>query len=187
MASTKPRAVGRMGDEAVAAKTGRVWEEWFTLLDADGAHQWPHKQIAAHLVERYELSGWWAQSVTVEYERARGLRDMYQKTDGYSASASRTINVPIEVLFQAVDDPARRAAWLYGLDITVRRSTPNRSLRISVADGTNLDIAVYAKGEHRAQITIQHDKLPDAESVTRLKAYWSDALDRLKASLVKES
>jgi hypothetical protein len=34
-----------MGDEALNTATGRGWDEWFTLLDAAGAADWPHPQI----------------------------------------------------------------------------------------------------------------------------------------------
>ena len=37
----------RMGDdEAVLRKTGRKWQQWFTVLDSVGAAKMPHKQIA---------------------------------------------------------------------------------------------------------------------------------------------
>ncbi|MFN0073064.1 MAG: hypothetical protein ACKVVP_16390 [Chloroflexota bacterium] len=165
------------------AKTGRTWAEWFALLDADGANQWEHKRIASHLLEHYDASGWWSQTVTVEYERERGLRDKYQKTDGYSASGSRTIGVPVDVLYEAVANGEQRTAWLGELELTIRKATPSRSVRLTVADGTNLDVMFYAKGEGRAQITLQHDKLPDAETTARMKAFWSEALDRLKTGL----
>lgn len=181
--ASTPREVGRVSDAAVLAKTGRVWSEWFSLLDGDGATGWTHRAIAAHVAEQYQVDGWWAQTVTVEYERERGLREKYQKSDGYSASGSRTVGVPVDVLYATVSDRLERGEWPGELVITVRKATANRSIRASVAEGSNLDIMFYVKGAGKSQITIQHDKLPDAESVTRLKAFWAAALDRLKAEL----
>lgn len=44
------------------------------MLDAAGARDWPHKQIAEHLVAAHGVDGWWAQSITVGYEQATGRR-----------------------------------------------------------------------------------------------------------------
>jgi hypothetical protein len=33
----KPRTQKRMSDEAVKARTGKVWAEWFEILDQAGA------------------------------------------------------------------------------------------------------------------------------------------------------
>lgn len=72
--------LGGMSDEAVRKRTGRTWTEWVEVLDAADAVRWPHAKIARHLYEDHEIPGWWAQMVTVGYERIRGLRSC--GTDG---------------------------------------------------------------------------------------------------------
>ena len=84
----------RMSDEAVAAATGRGWSEWFAILDDAGAAKMKHADIARMVGEQHEVSGWWAQTVTVEYERERGLRDVHQTTRGYEVSVSKTVRSP---------------------------------------------------------------------------------------------
>ena len=37
----KPKVPPRMTDEAVKAKTGKTWAEWFVLLDKAGARRKP--------------------------------------------------------------------------------------------------------------------------------------------------
>jgi hypothetical protein len=61
-------------DAAVREKTGKSWQEWFTVLDRAGCAKMPHREIAAYVDENYEVSPWWGQMVTVAYEQARGLR-----------------------------------------------------------------------------------------------------------------
>jgi hypothetical protein len=39
----KPRAQTQMSDEAVKARTGKVWAEWFEILDKAGATKWQHQ------------------------------------------------------------------------------------------------------------------------------------------------
>src|ERR671922_201454 len=61
-------------DEAVRQNTGKGWREWVSILDDWGARERTHRDIARHLQEEHGVPGWWAQTVTVGYERARGMR-----------------------------------------------------------------------------------------------------------------
>lgn len=47
---------GRISDEAVRAKTGRIWKQWFSILDAAGAAKMAHRDIARLLAKRYPRS-----------------------------------------------------------------------------------------------------------------------------------
>jgi hypothetical protein len=48
-----------------------------------GATERKHAEIARWLVTEHEVDSWWAQSVTVGYEQARGMRAPGQQSDGY--------------------------------------------------------------------------------------------------------
>ena len=72
--SEKKVGFQRITEKTVKAKTGKIWEEWFTILDSWGAKEKGHAQNVKHLREHYELSPWWAQAVTIRYEWKRGLR-----------------------------------------------------------------------------------------------------------------
>src|SRR3979409_781734 len=91
----------RMSDEAVKAKTGKNWKEWFAILDKAGAKKMGHQEIVKYLSEEQGVRPWWQQMITVSYERASGLRELHQKPGGYEISVSRTINVPIAKLYHA--------------------------------------------------------------------------------------
>lgn len=73
MAEKKP-GFRRISDEAVRAKTGKGWKEWFGILDEWGMKEKGHTLTAKHLREHCEVSAWWAQAVTIRYEWERGLR-----------------------------------------------------------------------------------------------------------------
>ena len=99
----------RIADDLIRARTGRGWAERFALLDAAAATERTHTQIARHLVTEHEVPGWWAQTITVGYEQARGLRAPGQQRDGgFAAAASRTVAAPAARLFEA--SPTRRHA-----------------------------------------------------------------------------
>lgn len=173
-----------ISSDAVKAKTGKGWAEWFSLLDLAGAAAWPHKEIAAHLHE-VGCGDWWSQMVTVGYEQARGLRVKHQTADGFSANASKTVAVPVAKLFAAWKTAKTRAPWLPdAAGITIRKATANKSLRITWTDGkANIEVNFYAKGEAKSQVTVERRKLTGVKQVNQVKSYWIAALDQLKALL----
>src|SRR5687767_10343667 len=92
--------IAGMSDSAIKAKTGCTWEKWVTSLDYYGAETMTHREIADLVHTKYKVPGWWTQTVTVGYERIKGLRARGQRRDGsYEASKSRTFDVPVEKLF----------------------------------------------------------------------------------------
>lgn len=179
----KAKASPTMSDDAIRRATGRGWEEWFRLLDTKGAASLAHKAIAQHLYEAHGLSGWWAQSVTVAYERARGLRVKHQARDGsFSANASKTIAAPVGQLFAMWNDVKLRTRWLPNAPIQVRKANADRSLRITWDGGpSSVNVGFFAKGEAKSQVALSHEKLPDLASVNEMKLYWREALKRMKA------
>jgi len=108
----KPRTQKPMSDEAVKARTGKVWSEWYEILDKAGAKKWKHQEISAYLSDTHKVGPWWAQMIAVPYEHARGLREKFQNCAGeFSASGSRTLNVPMAKLFSAWTDEKLRRRW----------------------------------------------------------------------------
>jgi hypothetical protein len=177
-------AVAGMRDDAVAAKTGRTWEAWVRVLDADGAAAMPHRDIAALVHEKHGVGSWWTQMVTVGYERIKGLRERGQRRGGaYEAGKSKTFNVPIGALFQAWADDATRDRWLDGVRPTVRTATPRKSMRLQWPDGTVVVVGFTAKGDAKSAVAVVHTKLRDKAAVEKAKKYWADRLDRLAAVL----
>jgi uncharacterized protein YndB with AHSA1/START domain len=175
---------GRMSDNAVHAATGKNWDEWLSIMDAAGAAGWTHKQIVAFLHDEHGVGAWWQQMVTVEYERARGLRAKHERPDGFQVSVSKTLSAPVQEAFEAWNDRERRTQWMKQPDFTVRKATPAKSMRITWIDGqTSLEINFYEKGPGRSQVVAQHSKLQDSDMAAEMKAYWAADLNRLKAYL----
>jgi uncharacterized protein YndB with AHSA1/START domain len=182
-----PRLAGQ-SDETIKAKTGCTWEKWVWALDHVNAHRWPHREIARYVQEKYEVPGWWAQAVTVGYERIRGLREKGQRRGGsWEASKSRTIGAGVSTVFRAVKEPKRRRAWLGDVEAVVRTSVPNKSVRLTWEDGSSVEVYLVSKGRSKAQVTVQHTKLPSREMRERLKDYWADRLDVLAETLAPAS
>ena len=176
----------RMSDAAVKEKTGKVWKEWFAILDKAGARQMNHQEIVKYLNSEQGVGPWWQQMVTVTYEQARGLREKHQKPGGYEISVSRTIKAPLPKLFKSFANEKARKAWLPEDGFTTRKATPNKSLRVTWIDGkSSLEISFSSKDDNKGVVVVQHSKLPDAKASAKMKTYWGKALDRLRETLEK--
>ena len=170
-----------MSDEAVAAKTGRTWREWFRLLDAAGARKMPHRDIARLLHNKHKVPGWWSQMVTVEYERARGLRAVHQTAAGFVANVSRTFDASVSALYKAWTDARLRGRWLGAAKCEITTANRNKTVRMAWADGTRSEAYFNPRGTARCQVAVQHSRLKSVSSVKAMKKFWSAAFDRLAA------
>jgi hypothetical protein len=173
--------VPSMSDEAVKEKTGKTWAGWFALLDRAGAAKRPHKEIAKLLHEKHGVPGWWSQMVTVEYERARGLRDVHQTATGYSVGVSKTIPAALPALYAALADAKQRRRWLPKGKLEVTSQTDNKSLRGKWNGSARVDFALYDKGAGKTQVTVQLMKLAGKADVETERTAWKAALEKLAA------
>lgn len=177
-------ATAGMSDDTVSARTGRTWAEWVAVLDAHDAAALPHGEIATLVKERYGVSDWWTQMVTVGYERIRGLRDRGQRRGGtYEAGRSRTYGVDARALFDACADEVMRRRWLTDQEPTVRTARSPKSLRLQWPDGTIVALWFTPKGPAKCSVAVQHTGLPDRAAVDRVKQEWGARLDALGALL----
>jgi hypothetical protein len=169
-----------MSDATLKAKTGCAWERWVKSLDQFGAEKMSHGEIADLVSTKWKVDGWWAQTVTVGYERIKGLRARGQRRDGsYEAGKSRTFNVPVRTLFDAWADAGIRSRWLREPAVKIRTATSPKSMRLGWTDGSIVAIGFLAKGKDKSSVAVQHTKLKDRDSAERFKQYWSERLDAL--------
>jgi uncharacterized protein YndB with AHSA1/START domain len=187
-ASSDYATLAGTSDAAVKAKTGCNWERWVHALDRLGAETMSHREIAEIVSAKYKVPDWWSQTVTVGYERIKGLRARGQRRDGtYEANKSRTFDVPVATLFDAWNDAAARRKWLDGAGVKIRTATAPKSMRLGGADGSIIAVGFTAKGKSRSSVALSHTKLPDRDSADTFKQYWSERLDALARVLGADS
>ncbi|MGH8873009.1 MAG: hypothetical protein ACRDWS_13675 [Acidimicrobiia bacterium] len=166
-----------MSDDSVRSATGRGWDEWCDVIDAWPGHTGGHTAIASHLQGEHGVDSWWAQTVTVGYERITGLRLPYQQPDGtFSAGKSRTVTADAARLRGMLLDDTGRADLFPGLDTELRSQPTAKVLRIAIGPGV-AQIALDFQAEGRVKITIAHERLPSPGEVDRWKQYWTDWLE----------
>jgi hypothetical protein len=190
LAAPEPEAIDKpvlaTSDEAIRARTGRGWEEWFDLLDEWGAAERPHREIARWVAEQQGVVplAWGAQAVTLSYERARGMRAVGEHADGFAITASKTVAAPVERLYEAFVDESQRTRWLPDGELRERTASRPRSARFDWRDGeTRVHVTFAAKGEAKSTVAVQHNRLADAEEAERMKAFWRERIATLKEVL----
>jgi hypothetical protein len=170
-------------DESIRERTGRGWEEWFDLLDDWGAAERSHRETARWVAELQGIHplAWNAQAVVGSYERARGLRAVGEHADGFTVTASKTVAVPVDQLYDAFVDESLRERWLPDGELRERTATKPKSARFDWGDGgTRVSVTFLAKGEAKSTAALQHARLADAEEAERMKAFWRDRVATLK-------
>jgi len=176
-----------MSDAAIKKATGCDWEKWVFCLDYVGAQDWSHRAIADHVHTEYKVKDWWTQTVTVGYERIKGLRAIGQRRDGgYEANKSRTFNASAAAVFKAFAHARLRKQWLPGVKVTVKKATPNRSVRMLWDDGTPVEVWIVPKGK-KTSAQIGHRKLVSKEDADTRKQYWGERLGALAGALEKHA
>ncbi len=184
-ASTDYAAITGMSDAAVAARTGCTWDKWFWALDQVEAHQWPHREIARYLGEKYKVPAWWRQMIAVGYERVRGLRERGQARAGqFSVSKSRTFPVAASTLYRAFKEPGKRARWMPGLKTTVRSATEAKVVRFTWADGSSVEVRLTKKDPRKTSVTVEHTRIGSKEEAVRLRGWWGERLEALAGVVV---
>jgi uncharacterized protein YndB with AHSA1/START domain len=151
-----------------------------------GAAERPHREIARHVAGLLEIHplAWNAQAVVRSYELTRELREVGERGDGFMVTASKTVGVPVDVLFDAFVDEDQRARWLPDARLRERTATRPKSARFDWENGETRIHATFAdKGDGRATASVSHERLPDAAEAARMKAFWRSSVATLKEVL----
>jgi hypothetical protein len=168
-------------DSRLKEHTGKGWREWLHILDAWGARERKHGEIAKYLREEQGVAGWWAQAVTVGYERARGIRAKHQTLSGsFQVSVSKTFPLAAGKLLRAFAEAPQRNRWLEPGALKVRTKLKDRTIRFDYRDGSSRVVAWFdPKDRNKTTVTVQHEKLKGARAVEEMRAMWKERLARL--------
>jgi len=203
---SNPRGEATVSEQALRAKTGKTWAEWFAMLDGWGASEKGHKQTARYLAESWGVSAWWAQSITVRYERERGLRAFGQRSEGtFTVSVQRTMRATSEQVFDALTRPDVLSRWFTRsaqADLRVGGRYANadgdqgeflifdrpRRLRFTWdnpehSPNTLVEVVLTEKPGGRVTLRLEHSRIQTQAYFQDMKEGWTWAMDSLKSYL----
>lgn len=175
-------------DESVQKATGRVWDEWMSELERVNASKLSHKDMAAMLVDTYDVSAWWAQTITVEYERFIGRREVGQSCEGdYQAGGSKTLPGTMDEIF------AEWQAFMKGKESlnddafadapTTSKTEKWRYWRVNLRGGSKVNITITQKAPGKVHLAVNHEKLANTDAVDNWKAFWKGYFKEFQGSL----
>lgn len=164
-----------VNDESVTEHTGRGWDEWCDLIEEWPGHVDGHAAVAAHVHDTYDVTHWWAQGITVGWERITGQRVVNQRSDGtFGTSKTRTVTVDHDELRAALFDDDERAELFPGLETVMRSRATTKVPKVAFPDGFALFTLTPLDG--RVRINVSHEALDSPEAVEEWKTYWSEWL-----------
>ena len=187
-----------MSDASFVKKTGHDLAYWFAVLDRFGAVEKGHTAAAKHLCQDHKVDGWYAQGITVSYERARGVRAANQRVDGaFEVSASKVVAASAKQLVKAFTDRRERERWIGDANPKLARAlaaglADNKSKGIVVRldglvrfrykwDDTTVQFYMSPKPAGKYIVTVQHMKLANGDAVETYRTQWKTALAALAA------
>lgn len=168
MAASVGSSSDGVGEDAVREATGRDRAEWFALLDQAGAATWKHKDIASWLVSDHGVDGWWAQSITVGYEQARGIRRPGQRQDGtFEASVSRTVALDTADALRMLAAIVTRELDVAPLALNLTAKHP--TARFPLDGGEYVLATASPLGDGRSSIGLTWGRMPDGSRLADVK------------------
>ena len=184
-----------VSDEAVKKATGKGWQQWFTVIDKAGGADLAHKEIARYLYESEGVAGWWAQMITVEYERARGKRAIGETADvGFEVGVHKTVEISRTAAWRAITSTGWMARWLYAAPKLIEKRPfqnekvvgevrvvkPGERIRLAWKPtgwkfGSTVQISVQTAPNGKTRLVFHHEKLADAKMREQMRKHWKAA------------
>lgn len=184
------------------AKTGHGFDHWFAVLDKFDGVKKGHTASARHLYEAHGVDGWYAQGITVAYERARGVRVANQRCDGaFEVSVSKTIPGDAKAIVAALTDPNRRRQ-IKSSDATLvpalahALAAPKSKGFVIRPDGlgryrykwgdTTVQFYLVPKPGNKVSVTVTNMNLANSGAVEERRAVWREMLHSLAGVIARE-
>lgn len=186
-----------ISNEKFLEETGKDRKGWHRILKAaEKDVPWPHKTIARYLLEKHNLSPWWAQTVTGEYEKLTQRRITGQTLSGtFQIGVTKTFPLEIEKAWERILTGAPQ--WL-GNELP-----KNTGETFSTKDGTcgilkvfkeyshmrltwqprnwkkpsTLQVRVVPKKDNKTAVTFHQENLPNQKSLKQMRDHWKKILE----------
>lgn len=202
----EPMRTDSLSDATTFARTGKRLVEWHAILDAFDCKAKGHKVTAAFLEKEHDLTPWWSQTITVDYERAKGIREVGQRSGGkFALNVSRTMAASSADVWEAWLDASKVSTWFtaehrheFAEGGGYKNSDGDRGVykkivalkRIEMTwdnpehcPGTLVVVEFLSKGPAKTTVAVTHEKLESKAAVEEMREGWTWALESLRSYL----
>ena len=198
-----PKSEHPMADADVKSATGKAWKDWYRLLDDAGGPTPGRRAITSKLMEEHNLDAWWAQTIAVEYERAKAVHERDGRPKGYAICVTKTIAASPEHVFDAFGDADVMKRWFGdaktdfkegGAFSTTEGSrgkytkvTRPKTLRFAWDDddptaASTVELKLMPNGK-KVGLVLNHERIQSRAHADGLRAAWVAAIEKLKQTL----
>jgi hypothetical protein len=198
--SAAAKTKGGLSEAKSRERTGHGLDHWFDVLDRFGGIAKGHTACARHLFADHNVDGWYAQGITVAFERARGARAANQRCDGeYEVSVSKVVSATTADVIAALTNKRTRRRWTESIDPALTKAladaldNPASKGVIVRPDGqgrfrykwgtTTVQLYMLAKAGGKVSVVATNSKLGEAAMVETRRGQWREALNALAGSM----
>jgi uncharacterized protein YndB with AHSA1/START domain len=170
--------------EATREHTGKTPDEWFALVDTRLGRDLGRKAVGDFLFKEMKLDAWWATTLVVGYEAARGIVEKDGRPRGYAICVTKSIAAAPEKVFALIT----AANWA-GPDtqVAVLKANPAKQIRFALKgeshpDGELVEIKL-TPAAGKCAIVLNHERIQDRGRADGLRDAWGSVLNEWKANL----
>ena len=182
----KSKAVGFIDKSAMLKATGKTPEQWFAIIEKSGKSERPHSEIACYLYEEQNISYWWAQQITVDYEKFIGRRMTGQTEDGrFQIGVNKTVSASKDALWDYLcSEDGLSLLCNEGAEAEITTSKSNSHFRMrwrmpAWSSHSILQVRVTDKGKGKTTLSFHQEKLPDAKARESMRERWRTTSERI--------
>lgn len=192
-------------DASAKEKTGKTLAQWFAVLDQAGGLAKGRRELSNLVLEQVGKDAWWATTIVVEYERAKGQKEKDGRPTGYSICSTKSVAAPLGRVFASFGSQADLDRWLGagtrvsfaeggaltnddGDRLRFTRIRADKDLRLAWehatrAPGSQVEVLFADKGQGKTGITLNHTRIATRREADELRSGWGAALEALKRHL----
>lgn len=164
-------------DAALKKATGKDWQEWRTSLEEWGASERSYLEISRYLADAFGLNDWWAQGITVGYERMTARRSVGKLATGtHSASLTRVIDASIEQTHASLVTELRRYQWLADSVVRLRTSQAPKVARFDDYEAKVIITFSLTEEDGQTNVHLKADTFESEEAAAIWKSAWEPRL-----------